>query len=99
MGTGIIAKRYILQLLFRSAYGGDGKWHLVGDSDMEPLKEIFNGKIRLRKDANIQWIQTATGQGHESISADELVEQTELLGEHDMSDSLDILWEENADRL
>ena len=75
------------------AYGGDGKWHLVGDSDMEPLKEIFNGKIRLRKDADIQWINS-DGTGHESISADELVEQTELLGEHDMSDSLDILWEE-----
>ena len=75
------------------AYGGDGKWHLLGDSDMEPLKEIFNGKIRLRKDADIQWINS-DWTGHESISADELLEQKELLGQHNMSDSLDILWEE-----
>ena len=75
------------------AYGGDGKWHLLGDSDMEPLKEIFNGKIRLRKDADIQWINS-DWTGHESITAAELLEQTELLGQHNMSDSLDILWEE-----
>ena len=75
------------------AYGGDGKWHLLGDSDMEPLKEIFNGKIRLRKDADIQWINS-DWTGHESITAAEFLEQTELLGQHNMSDSLDILWEE-----
>ena len=72
---------------------GDGKWHLVGDSDMEPLKEIFNGTIRLRKDADIQWINS-DWTGLESISAAELLGQTELLGQHSMSDSLDILWEE-----
>ena len=72
---------------------GDGKWHLVGDSDMEPLKEIFNGTIRLRKDADIQWINS-DWTGLESISAAELLGQTELLGQHNMSDSLDILWEE-----
>ena len=72
---------------------GDGKWHLVGDGDMEPLKEIFNGTIRLRKDADIQWINS-DWTGLESISAAELLGQTELLGQHSMSDSLDILWEE-----
>ena len=74
------------------AYGGNGKWHLVGYNDAEPVKEIFNGKIRLRKDALIQvsspteddWAATT------EISAEELIGQEDLYQEHGLMDSLDI---------
>ena len=65
----------------------EGKWHLVGSSDWEPAKEIFNGTLRLKKDAGIHVLKDDFTVDHTEISAEELIGQ---YAEYGMDDSLDI---------
>lgn len=73
---------------YRSNYfPTEGKWHLVGSSDWEPAKEIFNGTLRLKKDAGIHVLKDDFTVDHTEISAEELIGQ---YAEYGMDDSLDI---------
>lgn len=73
---------------YRSQYfQTDGKWHLVGSSDWEPAKEIFNGTLRLRKDARIHVLKDDISTEYTDISVEELLDQ---YVEYGMDDSLEI---------
>lgn len=65
-------------------YEKDGKWRVVGPNDVELAKEVYNGTLKLSKDAIAEVFDynqlTYTNEGisgYEHISAEEMVERTE----------------------
>ena len=72
------------------SYGGDGKWHLVGSSDWEPAKEIYNGTLKLRKDAQVRILKDWISFDHITISAEDLISQTGEYGNRWVADEMNI---------